>query len=308
ALTAAETALALAPDDREVQLRRFDLLVASRRWDRVAGELDAVTATAMARRTVIQAHAHFAFANGNPEALLSLCEAVLARQPGHTFALHQKAVALAMLGRDAEARAVIGIDDFVVVGDLPLQDERIDGGGFLDTLAAEILRNRTLVPDPRGKATRGGLQTRVLVQAGDKAMPLLIAKIRSAVERYVEALPDARHPFVTTRPPLVQLKAWAVVYPQDGRQASHLHPGGWISGVTYITAPRAAGTNAFSGPLVLGALDAERHLDPPPWGTHNIEPMPGRIVLFPSFVPHATEPTGLAEQRICVAFDVEPPQ
>ncbi len=43
-----------------------------------------------------------------------------------------------------------------------------------------------------------------------------------------------------------------------------------------------------------------------PWGVRDIRPAPGRLVLFPSFVPHATLPTKSPEPRICVAFDVVP--
>ena len=44
----------------------------------------------------------------------------------------------------------------------------------------------------------------------------------------------------------------------------------------------------------------------PPWGTLQIEPVPGRLVLFPSCVPHATEASGVDGARISVAFDVLP--
>ena len=306
ALVAAETAFSLAPHIRATVLKRFDLLVEMRSWDRVLQDLDDLTMTAPTRRSVIVAHEHFARSASDPEALLAACEAALARQCGHTEALHRKAIALFMLGRNVEARAIISLDDFVRVGDLPARDERIGSSAFLDVLADEILRNPTLVPDPHGKSTRDGLQSRVLMQAGDKAVPQLLEQIKSAVERYVEALPPLSHPFASARPEHVRLNAWAVVYPQDGRQKSHLHPSGWISGVAYVAAPRAAGKSDYRGPLVLGELDAERYPGPPPWGTREIEPIPGRIVLFPSFVPHATRPTGLVGQRICVAFDVAP--
>jgi putative 2-oxoglutarate-Fe(II)-dependent oxygenase superfamily protein len=44
----------------------------------------------------------------------------------------------------------------------------------------------------------------------------------------------------------------------------------------------------------------------PPWGTREIRPVPGRLVLFPSYVPHATIATGSTDKRICIAFDVTP--
>jgi Flp pilus assembly protein TadD len=308
AMVALDTALSHAPHDREAALRRFDLCVTLGRWEQVTPDLPEIAAKAPARGSVILAHAHLARANGDPQRLLSACDAALARQPGHTAALHHKAVALSMLGRSAEARAVIRFDDFVSVGGLPLGEDGADGATFLDAVAAEILRNPTLAPDPHGKATRHGLQTRTLVQAGDVAAPRLLDQIRSAVDRYVEALPDLSHPFATARPALVRLDAWAVVCQHDGHQRSHLHPNGWMSGVAYVTAPRPAGEASHPGPLVIGEVDAVTHPAPPPWGTREVAPVPGRIALFPSFVPHATRPTHHAEQRICVAFDVTPIQ
>lgn len=306
ALIAAETALSLVPHDREARLRRFDLLVRSRRWNRVSQDLENMTMLAPARTSVIHAHAHFTRSGGDPNALLAVCEAALVHKPGHTLALHHKAVALSMLGRTAEACSIMGLDDFVSLGELPLRDKRIGDTTFLDAVAAEILDNPTLLPDWPGKATRDGYDTRALIQASDKAVPLLLEQIKLAIEHYVEALPASPHPFTTVRASRVRLHAWAVVYPHDGRQKSHLHPAGWISGVTYVTAPRIAGESNYRGPLIIGELNVGPYPNPPPWGIHEVEPVPGRIVLFPSFVPHATRPTGVAQQRISVAFDVVP--
>ncbi|MEI9996940.1 MAG: putative 2OG-Fe(II) oxygenase [Rhizomicrobium sp.] len=88
--------------------------------------------------------------------------------------------------------------------------------------------------------------------------------------------------------------------------APHGHPGGWISGVYYVDAPRLPGENAYRGALIVGAIDTKQHGFEPPWGTRAIEPVPGRLVLFPSYVSHATEPTGIDGARISVAFDVVP--
>jgi hypothetical protein len=78
-----------------------------------------------------------------------------------------------------------------------------------------------------------------------------------------------------------------------------------LSGVTYVAAPQIADT--YQGALVIGLLDSG--LDPVktlPWPTREIEPVPGRLVIFPSFVPHMTRPTGVDGRRISVSFDVEP--
>ena len=42
----------------------------------------------------------------------------------------------------------------------------------------------------------------------------------------------------------------------------------------------------------------------PPWGIHTFEPVPGTLIMFPSFVPHETVPPGDEAERMSVAFDV----
>lgn len=91
------------------------------------------------------------------------------------------------------------------------------------------------------------------------------------------------------------MSIWAVIYDDHGRQDSHFHPSGWLSGVYY---PQAG-----SGDLLIGALDAAEAIDPP-WGARAVDPVEGRLVLFPSYVPHSTAPA--AAGRVSVAFDVMP--
>ncbi|HEY1979765.1 MAG TPA: putative 2OG-Fe(II) oxygenase [Xanthobacteraceae bacterium] len=305
ALSAAETAFSLQPHDRATVLTRFDLIVEMADWDRVALQLDNVVAIAPQRRSVFAAREHFARARDDYDAVLAACDEALAQQTGDTRVLLRKAQTLMRLGRDAEARAIFGLDDFVSISDLGAGDERVGGDAFLKAVAAEIQRNPTL-DSPHNRVTRVALKTGVLLQPGDEAVPLLIEKIKLEVERYIEALPKRSHPFTTVRSERLRLDPWGMVYPGDGRQESHWHPSGWITGVVYVTAPKLEGENEFRGPLVLGELDSERHPHPPPWGTREVEPVPGRIVLFPSFVPHATRSTGIQGPRICVAFDVAP--
>jgi uncharacterized protein (TIGR02466 family) len=303
ALAAVEKALLLIPHDQAVLLRRFDLIVVSGNWDRVAGDLEDARQAEPARPSVIAACAHLARSQGDPAKLLAACKAALAKQPSNTSALHYKAIALLMLGRTAEARHVMGLDDFIGISDLSERSDDSNHESFLELLAAEILNNPTLETDPRGKATRHGLQTRVLVQEGDKALPRLLEQIKSAIGHYVEHLPASPHPFAAVSPARVRLNSWAVVYPQHGRQAPHFHPAGWISGVAYVGAPRSAGESKYRGPLVLGEVQPEWFRGDPAWKIHEVEPIPGRIVLFPSFVPHATRATEVPGQRISVAFD-----
>jgi hypothetical protein len=144
------------------------------------------------------------------------------------------------------------------------------------------------------------MQTRELVQAQDTAIPALCAYIQAAVDRYEEVLVASGRtdPFIVERPARAALTPWAVVYPGEGKQRSHIHAPGWVSGVYYVSAPPG-------GTLLLGAMD-EEDVTEVPWKVERVQPEPNLLVLFPSFIPHATEATHSADLRICVAFDVVP--
>lgn len=297
----ADAALALAPGDSEIRMLHFELLARTRSWDAAGKSLDAIAGPVPMSAAIRTQEKRLDSAS-----LLAFCEARLGEDPASTAAIFYKTIALARLGRSEEARAVMSLDKHVAICDLPPPAKYGDGEKFRQLLAEEICRNPTLGPDPRGKATRDGRQTRHLRQPDAVAIEALIEQIKCAVQDYEQQLAASNTGFAQVRPEMARLNIWAVVTGKDGRQKAHLHPAGWLSGVYYVAAPRREGANSFGGSLILGALDPQAHGVEPPWQTREIEPVPGRLVLFPSYVPHATQPSGVEGARISIAFDVVP--
>ncbi len=295
----ADAALALAPGDPEIRKLHFELLARTRSWDAAGKSLDAI-AGAVATSAAIRTQER----RLDSTSLLAFCEARLAEDPASAAAIFYKAIALARLGRGEEARDVMALDEYVAICNLPPPAEY--GEKFRQLLADEICRNPTLGPDPRGKATRDGRQTRHLRQPDAVAIEALIGQIKCAVQDYEQQLAVSDTGFAKARPKMARLNIWAVVTGKDGRQKAHLHPAGWLSGVYYVAAPRREGADSYCGPLILGALDPQAHGVDPPWEIREIEPVPGKLVLFPSYVPHATQPSGIEGARISIAFDVVP--
>jgi tetratricopeptide (TPR) repeat protein len=232
-----------------------------------------------------------------PGRRLAAAEAALAHDPAAMHAIHAMATALAELGRGDEARGLMGLESLVNLRQPPVPPGFGSGAEFAAALAAEILRNPTLHADPAGHATRQGLRTAAYPLPGDEAGTALLGTIRGAIEAYAGALAGP-HPFVTARPREARFKAWALIFRDEGRQALHHHPGPWLTGVYYVTAPAG-------GALRIGGMP-ESAAVAPPWPVLEIEPAAGTLVLFPSYVPHETLPTGRTEPRISVAFDVAP--
>jgi uncharacterized protein (TIGR02466 family) len=299
ALPHAEAALQIAPDHPRAMLAYLDLLILLRAYDKL--DMPAVAALSDKSPHAMMMHAKALGSAG----MLEFCDSLLARNPRHTNARYRKAIALALLGREEEARGLVSVERLVETRELPTPAGYPDGDTFRQMLAREICANPTLSGDPRSKATRGGLQTRSLRQPHAVAVEALLGKIREAVDAYLERLAAQGDEFALSRPARARLRAWAVIYGGGGQQTPHVHPQGWITGVYYVSAPRGRGENAYRGPLVLGADIPIKGLAEPPWATREIEPVPGRLVLFPSHVPHATVPPGGEDgARICVTFDV----
>ncbi|HEY5722227.1 MAG TPA: putative 2OG-Fe(II) oxygenase [Allosphingosinicella sp.] len=288
-------------DDPRAASLAFDLLGRIGRGDEAARLEPIVAAADPADRSLIEALAKRHLPS-DPAAMLEACEAALARSPGRSGAIYHKAVALALLGRAAEARETMGIHDFVHAAPLKTPAGFADEASFRTALAAEILANPTLHADPAGHATSKGLRTRTLPLPGDRATPALLASIGEAVCAYADGL-AGDHPFVAGRPDRAALQAWALVFEGEGRQLAHRHPGGWMTGVYYVAAPEApAHGGPRPGALRIGAPERSAGFDPP-WPIVEIAPEPGLLVLFPSFVPHETISSGRDEKRISVAFD-----
>ena len=178
----------------------------------------------------------------------------------------------------------------------------------LDRLAAVLRRLQTARSPYLDQSVRGGTQTETDRQLFFRAEPEIQAarkKILASVREYVAQLPPAvnGHPLLgTTRGGLKFSGSWSVQLSAQGHHVSHTHPRGWISSALYISLPPAgkigkppAGWIRFGVPPTGLGVDLPAYLE--------VEPRPGRLVLFPSTMWHDTVPFDDGE-RLVVAFDV----
>ncbi|MDN3360128.1 TIGR02466 family protein [Actinomadura sp. DC4] len=108
----------------------------------------------------------------------------------------------------------------------------------------------------------------------------------------------------------IEAEGWAVVYRGGGSLRPHTHHDSAWSGVYYVSSGAEEGNGAAAGPVDAGYLQL---LDPRPAaiarqaskGPERIQPVPGRMVAFPGWLPHSVQSTltgsGL---RICIAWNV----
>jgi uncharacterized protein (TIGR02466 family) len=97
-------------------------------------------------------------------------------------------------------------------------------------------------------------------------------------------------------------EAWAVIYRSYGYHKLHAHHGSSWSGVYYVTTGNlAAGAGAieFVDPRV-GALVSDSSAR----STILLDPKPGMLIAFPSWLQHWVTPVEGSDERICIAFNV----
>ena len=186
-----------------------------------------------------------------------------------------------------------------IASDLPLFDNLVSQLRSLHERSGQFM----------DQSVRGGSQTDgPLLSRIEPPIRGLRQAIVRAVQQYIAELPpfDPDHPLLR-QPRHHRIRfsgSWSVRLRSGGSHANHVHPNGAISSALYLNLPERQGHEPQeSGSLVLGEppLDLRQGLPP-----HTIiEPKPGQLVLFPSWMWHGTRPFAQGE-RLTVAFDVAP--
>jgi Flp pilus assembly protein TadD len=242
-------------------------------------------------------------AAGRAVELLAITDRSLASDPRSTAARFHRAVALAALGHRADASAIMNPQLVRIVDVAP----PAAFPSFNASLRSEILANESLVYAPFGNAARQAYRARALLAGSPPALTALMAIARAEFDRYASLHEGSGGAATLAVPPeRVRLDTWATVFGSEGHEAQHIHPRSWISGVYYVAAPEAAAAPGRQGTLLVPATARQDAVDGDDWPVLEIAPQPGRMVIFPSYFPHRTVPTGSDEPRISVAFDVVP--
>jgi uncharacterized protein (TIGR02466 family) len=100
---------------------------------------------------------------------------------------------------------------------------------------------------------------------------------------------------------------WANINPKDGLNQPHIHPNSLFSGVYYIKSnPKAGRLRIYDprpGVQIVMPIRKEGQLPKHLWRDANLDPIPGRIIMFPAWLWHAVEANQSDDLRISVSFN-----
>ena len=159
-----------------------------------------------------------------------------------------------------------------------------------------------------GATLRGGTQTvGHLFNRDHGLIKLLRAAIEKSMADYIGAMgEDGRHPFLSRKSRKFGYSgAWSSRLRDGGFHENHYHAKGWVSSAYYVSLPDPMGDAASKeGWLKFGEPSFDAGLAQPIRRT--VQPRPGALVLFPSYLWHGTIPFRSQSDRVTVAFDAVP--
>jgi tetratricopeptide (TPR) repeat protein len=177
---------------------------------------------------------------------------------------------------------------------------------YLADLAEAVEALHRLKAHPVGQSLRGGSQTmQNLALSQDPAIRAFFVAIDPPIRAYLQALGQGKDALRQRHLGAYQLSgSWSVRLKANGFHADHVHPKGWLSSAFYVDTPRAIEAGGKEGWIKFGqpGLLTRPELEADHW----VKPEPGRLVLFPSFMWHGTQPFSSDERRLTIAFDLLP--
>ncbi|HKB95503.1 MAG TPA: putative 2OG-Fe(II) oxygenase, partial [Rhizomicrobium sp.] len=241
------------------------------------------------------------------EKAAALCEKCIALAPYDQVALAILGTAWQMLGDERE-EALTGYDSLIQIYDLDPPEGFSDMESFNAELNAYLDHIHPVTREYLAQSLRNGTQTPDrLFGAGHDLVERLQIRIREGITSYIAGMKqDDKHPLLSRRTRAFDYTgSWSSRLRDCGFHTNHVHPEGWISSCYYVALPPAVeDTERRQGWIKFGEPNLEVTLKNPI--RRAIQPRPGRLVLFPSYMWHGTVPFHDAQPRTTIAFDVVP--
>jgi hypothetical protein len=245
---------------------------------------------------------------GEAKRALHLTETVVPHIPLDQAALAVHELAL-RANDDPRAEQLADYERHIQIFDLEAPKGFSSMTEFNAALNAHLDTMHTDLREHVDQSLRHGTQTAPSLLNGRNALlAALRQRIEEAVGVYIARMPNGHedHPLTGRRAAgFAFAGSWSSRLHDRGFHVNHVHPKGWISSSYYVAVPDAAldpsakqGWIKFGEPSFKTAMrDTIRRA---------VQPVPGRLVLFPSYMWHGTISFHAATARTTIAFDAVP--
>ena len=300
----AQALLDKAPKDRSLDLVRADILIDRGAYDVALDLTKRLLRAAPGDVSVMQRLCFAALGAGQPELAVHVAGLALQQTPGDQTFHALKGTALRATGGDHGA--LFDYARFVKAFDLDPPEGWSDMAAFNADLKTELERLHARSGTPVDQTLRHGTQTAFnLVHADSPAIQAFFRAADPAIRTYITSLRrDERHPFLRhVRGGYFVRGAWSVALREGGHHVDHIHPEGWISSAYYVDVPDGSGKDGW---IKFGEPAAPLNTALGHGPEFDIEPVAGRLVLFPSYLWHGTYPITGAATRLTLPVDILP--
>jgi tetratricopeptide (TPR) repeat protein len=301
------TLLARDPLDTAAMAGWANALMLTGRYREAVTAFEAVISRRGAGTGAFSGAAGAALLAGDPQKAEFFCQSALRVNPFDQ-------TCLALLGTSWRMRSderdeeLNGYDRFIRVFDLKAPEGFSSMESFNAELGAYLERMHPKADAYLEQSLNGGSQTEgMLFGAGHALVEKLRTRIEEALFSYVSDLaPNGEHPFLARHSKkFFYTGAWSCLMRGQGFHTNHLHPDGWISSCYYVTVPEETkDTNTRNGWIKFGEPSLELPLKDAI--RRAVQPVPGRLVLFPSYMWHGTVALQAGSPRTTIAFDAVP--
>ena len=241
---------------------------------------------------------------GMPDEAWPVIRGLRERQPFAQESIAHQAVAARMLGNPAYGE-LYDYERFVRPYDLETPAGYGSMAEFNEALLAVLNLRHRWEAHPLDQSLRSGTQTPGnLLADQDPAIRAFLAALQEPIADYRSRIgQDPSHPLEARNIGTAELAGcWSVRLRRGGYHVNHIHPEGWLSSAYYVYSP----ADTADADLQCGWIKFGEPRFPVPGVSPEqvLQPRPGRLVLFPSYMWHGTTPITTDEPRVTIAFDV----
>jgi uncharacterized protein (TIGR02466 family) len=243
-----------------------------------------------------------------PGRAIPLFDAMLEVDPRNQLALAGIGLAYRETG-DARSERLFDYHRFVRPFEVRLPSGFASVQAFNAALAEELTALHTQKIAPVDQTLRGGTQTPGNLFARRRgAVAALHDTLDLTIRDYLAELPDdPSHPFLSRKTRDFRFSgSWSCKLTDGGFHTNHVHNMGWISSAYYVQVPSETAEQPGQKQGWISFGQSNLKSGPGDLPEHFVQPVVGRLVLFPSYFWHGTLPFESGTARMTVAFDAVP--